>query len=290
MQKHSINIAITTVGISWFAGEKCMNAYSKMKESNEQNDMNSRLVVIMEQVNKYGRMNVLDMAEKLDVSTATIRRDLNELEQRGMIRRIHGGAVLASVSTTFEYQYHDKVALRMEEKKRIAIFAAEEVQDGDAIFLDSGTTTYQIASLLGSKKNLTVITYDMSIASILNNHTSAQIIVTGGIVRPYYNVLLGSITEAFIQNMMVDKVFISADAIHQNFGISNANYIESGVKSLLVKAGKKVILVADRTKFGKVAVSKFCDLEDIDLLITDKEVSQDMVTAIQEKGISIKCV
>lgn len=267
-----------------------MNAYNKMKESNEQNDMNSRLVVIMEQVNKYGRMNVLDMAEKLDVSTATIRRDLNELEQRGMIRRIHGGAVLASVSTTFEYQYHDKVALRMEEKKRIAIFAAEEVQDGDAIFLDSGTTTYQIASLLGSKKNLTVITYDMSIASILNNHTSAQIIVTGGIVRPYYNVLLGSITEAFIQNMMVDKVFISADAIHQNFGISNANYIESGVKSLLVKAGKKVILVADRTKFGKVAVSKFCDLEDIDLLITDKEVSHDMVTAIQEKGISIKCV
>ncbi len=267
-----------------------MNEFDETKKVKEQNNMSSRLVVIMEQINKYGRMNVWETAERLDVSTATIRRDLNELEQRGMIKRIHGGAVLSSVSTTFEYQYHDKVALRMEEKRRIADKAVEEIQDGDAIFLDSGTTTYQIALLLGNKKNLTVLTYDMSIAAVLNNHPSAQVIVTGGVLRPYYNVLLGSITESFIRNMMVDKVFLSADAIHQTYGISNANFIESGVKSLLVKAGKKIILVADRTKFGKLAVSKFCDLEEIDLLITDREVPPDMLAVMQGKGIRIKCV
>lgn len=261
-----------------------------MKEYDEAASKNGRLVAIMEKVNRYGRINVLDAAEEMDVSTATIRRDLNELEQQGLLRRVHGGAVLSNVSTTFEYQYHNKVALRMEEKKRIAIQAVEEIQDGDAIFLDSGTTTYQIALLLGTKKNLTVITYDMSIASVLNSHPSAQVIVTGGTVRQNYNVLVGSITDEFIRNMMVDKVFISADAIHRTFGISNANYIESGVKALLVKSGKKIILVADRTKFDKVAVSRFCDWTDIDLLITDKDASSDMVDFIRRKDVEVKCV
>ena len=198
--------------------------------------------------------------------------------------------MLSNVSTTFEYLYHAKVALRMDEKKRIAIQAANEIQDGDAIFFDSGTTTCQIAMCLSGKKQLTVITYDMSIATVLNNHPSIQVILTGGIVRQGYNVLVGSITENFIRNMMVDKVFLSADAIHTSFGISNANYVESGIKALLVNAGKKIILVADHSKFDKIAVSKFCNLSDIDMLITDNQISHSMAESIRENGIEIKCV
>ena len=252
--------------------------------------IHGRLIAIMEYLKKYGRLTVLDMSEYLNVSQATIRRDLKELQKQGVIRRTHGGAVLNGISTTFEYQYHDKVAMMMDEKERIAIQAALEIEDGDAVFLDSGTTTYQIAQHLQERKNLTVITYDMSIAIALNNHPSAQVIVTGGAVRSNYNVLVGSITEQFIRNMMVDKVFLSADAVDRNFGISNANYIESGVKSLLVKAGKKIILVADRTKFNKLAVSKFCDIKDIDLIITDKDISPDIVEVMMRNHVEVKRV
>ena len=261
-----------------------------MSEYENGNQNNHRLVMIMEKLNKYGRVDVQEIAQELDVSTATIRRYFNELEKQGRLRRVHGGAVLSTVSTTFEYLYHAKVALRMDEKKRIAIQAAEEIQDGDAIFLDSGTTTYQIAMCLSDKKELTVITYDMSIATVLNNHPSIQVILTGGMVRQGYNVLVGSITENFIRNMMVDKVFLSADAIHTDFGISNANYVESGIKALLVKAGKKVILVADHTKFDKIAVSKFCSLSEIDMCITDNEISRSMAESIRGSGVEIKCV
>ena len=116
-----------------------------MSEYENGNQNNHRLVMIMEKLNKYGRVDVQEIAQELDVSTATIRRYFNELEKQGRLRRVHGGAVLSNVSRSFEYLYHAKVALRMDEKKRIAIQAAEEIQDGDAIFLDSGTTTYQIA-------------------------------------------------------------------------------------------------------------------------------------------------
>ena len=249
-----------------------------MSEYENGNQNNHRLVMIMEKLNKYGRVDVQEIAQELDVSTATIRRYFNELEKQGRLRRVHGGAVLSNVSTTFEYLYHAKVALRMDEKKRIAIQAAEE------------TTTYQIAMCLSDKKELTVITYDMSIATVLNNHPSIQVILTGGMVRQGYNVLVGSITENFIRNMMVDKVFLSADAIHTDFGISNANYVESGIKALLVKAGKKVILVADHTKFDKIAVSKFCSLSEIDMCITDNEISRSMAESIRGSGVEIKCV
>lgn len=110
--------------------------------------IHGRLIAIMEYLKKYGRLTVLDMSEYLNVSQATIRRDLKELQKQGVIRRTHGGAVLNGISTTFEYQYHDKVAMMMDEKERIAIQAALEIEDGDAVFLDSGTTTYQIAQHL----------------------------------------------------------------------------------------------------------------------------------------------
>lgn len=251
---------------------------------------NGRLLIIMEKLKKSGRVNVLDLAQELVVSTATIRRDLSELEKQGMIRRTHGGAVLENVSTTFEYQYRDKLTFHMEEKQRIALQAVREIQDGDSIFLDSGTTTYQIALRLAEKKNLTIITYDMSIAVALNSHPSAQVIVTGGVVRSGYNVLLGSITEKFIQNMMVDEVFLSADGVDPAFGISNANYMEAGEKSLLMEAGKRKILVADRSKFGKVTVSKITDLNRLDLIITDRDLSVSVAEAIRQKGVEVKCV
>jgi DeoR/GlpR family transcriptional regulator of sugar metabolism len=130
----------------------------------------------------------------------------------------------------------------------------------------------------------------MSIASSLKISNASQVIVTGGVVREGYNILIGTITENFIRDMRVDIAFLSADAIDDRFGISNANYLEAGIKSLLVKAAKRLILITDRTKFGKVAVTKVCDIKDVDLIITDKDLPQEMVNMIIRSGVSIKCV
>jgi DeoR/GlpR family transcriptional regulator of sugar metabolism len=252
--------------------------------------LTERLAKTLEYLKKNGSLQVKDMAVMQDVSDATIRRDLSELEEMGLVKRIHGGAILSNISTTFEHMYHNKIGMRTEEKKRIAAQALAEIHDGDAIFLDSGTTTYQLALLMEEKKNLTIITNDMLIASSLKTHHTTQVIVTGGIVRTGFHVLLGTITENFIRDMRVDVVILSADAIDDKFGISNANYTEAGIKSLLVKAAKRVIAVADRTKFGKVAIAKVCNIKDIDLMITDKDLSQDMVNMIIRSGVNIKCV
>lgn len=254
------------------------------------NILSERQKNIMNQIKKNGSIQVKDMAVMLGVSEATVRRDLNEIEDLGLIKRIHGGAVLANISTTFEHMYNDKVVMQTEEKKRIAAQAISEIHDGDAIFLDSGTTTYQLTYLLKDKKNLTIITYDMLIATNLKVHHTSQVIVTGGIVRPGFGVLLGSLTENFIRNMRVDVVMLGADAIDYEFGISNANYAEAGIKSLLVQAAKRVVVLADRTKFGKVSVAKVCNINDVDLIITDRDLPQDMLNMIIRSGVNIKCV
>jgi DeoR/GlpR family transcriptional regulator of sugar metabolism len=254
------------------------------------NLLSERLTKTLEHIKRNGNLQVKDMAALQGVSDATIRRDLDKLEELGFVKRIHGGAVVSNISTTFEHMYHDKSVMLTEEKRRIAAQALQEIHDGDAIFLDSGTTTYQLGLLLDHKKNLTIITNDMLIASCLKIHHTSQVIVTGGIVRPGFHVLLGTLTENFIRDMRVDVVMLSADAIDDVFGISNANYTEAGIKSLLVKAAKRVIVVADRTKFGKVAVAKVCNIKEIDLIITDKDLPQDLVNMIIRSGVNIKCV
>lgn len=254
------------------------------------NLLTERLAKTLEHIKNNGSLQVKDVAAMQGVSEATIRRDLSRLEDMGLIKRIHGGAVASNISTTFEHMYHDKSVMRTEEKKRIATEVIQEIHDGDAIFLDSGTTTYQLGLLLDQKKNLTIITNDMLIASDIKMHHTSQIIVTGGIVRPGFHVLLGTITENFIRDMRVDVAILSADAIDDVFGISNANYTEAGIKSLLVKAAKRVIVAADRTKFGKVAVAKVCNIKEIDLIITDKNLPQDMINMIIRSGVNIKCV
>lgn len=249
----------------------------------------SRIKYIMDILQRFGSIRVNDAAEDLGVSAATIRRDLQALEDKGLLRRVYGGALLTGTSTTFEYPYNDKVGLQADEKIRIARAAAMEVADGESVFLDSGTTAFQLAQCLRKKRNLTIATVDLSIASLVYDPTT-QLILTGGIVRQGYNVLVGSTAENFIRDMRVDKAFLTADAVDLDFGISNTNYLEAGVKSQVAHAGRKVILIADHSKFGMMALTKLCDLKDVQMVITDQGLSRNTVVEMQNMGIVVKCV
>lgn len=249
-----------------------------------------RLRRILLYIESNGSAQIKELASDQKVSEATIRRDLDELVKIGSIKRTHGGAILNNYGASFEHIYNDKLRIQFEEKVRIGVSAAGMVCDGDTIFLDSGTTTYQIAMNLAAKKNIIVVTYDLAIASSIKLHPTSTLMVTGGMKREGYNVLIGSVTENFIKGLRVDRTFLTADAIDVDFGISNANFYEVGIKKLLIEAASETIVVADRTKFGKKAVAKVCDLSEIDMIVTDIDLPQALLNALSQRGNKIKCV
>ncbi len=235
-----------------------------------------RLKAVLAYIEANGSAQIRELADNQSVSEATVRRDLDELEKSGFIQRTHGGAMLLDQGASFERIYNDKMNLNLAEKRRIGAAAAVYAKEGSTIFLDSGTTSLQVALQLCSVPNLTIITHDLYIAAAVKFHPTTTVIVTGGIKREGYNLLVGSLVENFIRDLRVDVVFLTADAVDIDFGVSNANYIEAGIKTALSKVGKQIILTADATKFGKTAVARVCPLDRVHLVITDDALSEDI--------------
>ena len=231
-----------------------------------------------------------ELSAALGVSVATVRRDLALLSTQGLVSRTHGGALLPENSTAYERLYSEKRVLFQEEKRRIGQAAAGMVADGEAIILDTGSTTFQIACHLGRHKNLTIITNDLVIAAILEFDPTSQVIVTGGIRRAGFGVLVGSIAEDLLRSVRVNKVFLSADAVHLEHGISNATFAEAVTKRLMIEAAREVVLVVDHSKFGGVALAKVTGLERIHHIITDSGVSPEVLQGLARLGIPVTLV
>ncbi len=229
-----------------------------------------RLKRISDYIEQRGNAKISDLAQELCVSESTVRRDLDTLVREGLIQRSHGGATWIRHSSSYEHVYSEKMLIRGEEKKRIGAFCAEMVRDGDTLFLDSGTTTFQIAAGLRRKKDLTIFTYDLAIASTVEFAPSTTLVVTGGVKRENYNVLIGSVTEDFISRVRFSTLFLSADAIDEEFGVSNTGLPEASIKSKLIASAGRVVLAADSTKFGKVAMVKVSDLSAVHCIVTDR--------------------
>ena len=229
-----------------------------------------RLKRISDYIEQRGNAKISDLAQELGVSESTVRRDLDTLVREGLIQRSHGGATWIRHSSSYEHVYSEKMLIRGDEKKRIGAFCAEMVRDGDTLFLDSGTTTFQIAAGLRRKKDLTIFTYDLAIASTVEFAPSTTLVVTGGIKRENYNVLIGSVTEYFISRVRFSTLFLSADAIDEEFGVSNTGLPEASIKSKLIASAGRVVLAADSTKFGKVAMVKVSDLSAVQCIVTDR--------------------
>lgn len=226
---------------------------------------------ILQYIRVHGSGQIKSLADWLDVSQATVRRDLDEMSQAGLIERTHGGAVSNRNGSSFEQRYEEKLTLMEQEKRRIAQGAMNYVRPGDTIFLDSGTTIYYFGSKLCDIPNLTIFTYDIMVAYSIDIHPTSNIIVTGGMRRQgYNNVLIGNMVVEFLRNLRIDNVFLGADAIDVEFGVSNSNIYEAEIKSQAVASGNKVFLLADHSKFNKVALAKVCNLEKINTLITDE--------------------
>ncbi len=245
---------------------------------------------MMEYIEANTSAQIHELSEKFHVSEATVRRDLDELDQQGVLRRTHGGAIKVDRSTSYESMYSEKIALMTEEKQRIAERAAQMVHPGDTVIIDSGTTTFFIAQSLAHHENLTIITNDLYIAYQTPIHPSSTLIVTGGARRRGRQELVGTMTENFIRNTHVDIAFIGADGVDIIGGATNANFAEVGVKTLMLSAAGKSVVAVDHSKFGRVALAKICELQDVDLFLTDTGLDGEMLQRLRKLNVNIETV
>ena len=244
-----------------------------------------RRTLILKKLNENRYVQVSDLAEELDVTTVTIRRDLDEMEEDGLCIRKRGGAIRVNPGVSMEMPYNIKQHEMVEAKERIAHQALELIDDGDTIILDAGSTTYALALLLNTKVQIKVVTNDLKIAVKLAENPKINLICTGGTVRTSVYSLQGSMTESFIKDIKVDKTFLGADAVHMDGVISNVNIEEVAIKKAMIKAADQTILLADSSKFIKSGFYRVCDLNDIDILISDKEISKKSLDLIESYDI-----
>ncbi|HWR24339.1 MAG TPA: DeoR/GlpR family DNA-binding transcription regulator [Feifaniaceae bacterium] len=246
-----------------------------------------RKQTITDIVNKMGKATVSYLCEHFSVSPATIRNDLRELEEAGAIKRTHGGAISSS-RINYEPVTSQKEVVRVAQKQAIAKLAATFIQPGDAIALDTGTTTMELAKQLSGIDNLTVVTNDIQIASYLERNTDVMIILAGGALRRHFHCTVGQMAIESISDLHVDKAFMAANGVHPTKGVTTPNMDMASIKAHMVDAADEVYLLADSSKLGKAAFITFTTLSNVDIMITDQEADPAFVDAVKQLGVDVR--
>lgn len=242
---------------------------------------------IVQRLQEDGFVEITALSAALDADPSTIRRDLRELEQRGLARRTRGGALSGPASGEKDIPYEVKRIENMPAKQAIGRYAAAMIRDSDAVLLDSGSTTFQIAQTLRKRDNISVVTNDLNVAMCLANSPGIRLVVTGGILLESVYTLVGPQAVAGLSGLHVDRAFLGADAIHHDAGITNVTFVEVDVKRAMIAAAREVVVVADSSKFDHHALATVAPLKDVDLIITDDGLDP----AIRELyGDRVRCV
>jgi DeoR/GlpR family transcriptional regulator of sugar metabolism len=242
--------------------------------------------LILQTVRGDGKVTVGELSQSLEVSQVTIRRDLRELAERGLLQRAHGGAVLHTTAPPEPPVLHRMTQARRN-KEQIARAAAALVCNGDSVFIGSGTTTAHVARNLITRQDLTVVTNAMNIASEFALATGVTVVVTGGMMRASELSLVGHITEQALREVRVDKVVIGMRAISLEEGMTNDYLPEVMTDRTIIEMAPELIVVADHTKFGKVATAYVAPVERITTLVTDGEADRNFLVRLEELGIRV---
>jgi DeoR family transcriptional regulator of aga operon len=265
---------------------------SDMNERSEKQA--NRAAIILKELRRAGSASVEALSETLDVSLATIRRDLQELEENGLLRRTHGGAIpiepLFYEAFRHDQSFQDQVESCAEEKRRIALAAAELVSPGDTIALTAGTTTNEVVRRLPSVGGVTVVTNTVNVAMELSKRKDVHVFVTGGHLRGDWFSLVGAEAVASMSGVFVDVLFIGVNGIDAHHGLTCINADEVEINRSMVRQAKRKIAVADHRKLGVVTKWLICPTNAIDLLITDKGASDKMIAPFLEQKVKIRRV
>lgn len=250
-----------------------------------------RQAMIAQLVKQQQLVKVTDLMERFEVSDMTIRRDLSVLEQRGLIKKIYGGAVLVDTGEGTDQDVN--LAVRAAEfthfKQEIGQCAATFVEADDVILIDAGTTTLEFAKAIRNFAGLVVVTNSLPIASELAERTSS-LLFAGGIVRPSTHSTVGPKTKDFLSDLRVSKLFLGASSLSMDQGLMNSNLYESEIKRTMMAAADKVFVLADASKFGSKSYHVFAQWSEVDVLITDQRVTEDSRRRLAERGVQVVAV
>jgi DeoR/GlpR family transcriptional regulator of sugar metabolism len=242
---------------------------------------------ILELIQLNGSMSTSELAKMVGASPLTLRKDLAVLESRGLVKRTHGGAISRGLDSRMELSFFEKSKFNLEEKVRIAYRASEMIQVGDSIILDAGTTTLQIAKHIKDKIDIHILTNSVYNLLELAESPGIEVSLTGGSLRKISRSLIGPLAISSFSNVHAGKLFLGATGVSLEKGLTSPNMIEAQTKSAMIRAADTVILVVDHSKFGKTALGKFGELEEVQILITDKQVPSEIIEAVIQKGIEV---
>lgn len=243
---------------------------------------------ILEQLQNKKRVVVSELSTEFGVSEETIRRDLEKLENDGLVIKSYGGAVLNEHSV-FDLPYNLRKNKQIVEKQQIASLIAEMIRDGEAIMLDASSTSVYIAKRLKeTKKKLTVITNSVEVLVELYDTTDWNVISTGGVSRQQSFALVGPHADELIASYHVEKAIISCKGLDVNAGFTDADEQNTSCKRMMLRAAKERILAADSSKFGEIAFKKIADWTDITKVVTDKKPDKKWMDIFKE--LRIECV
>jgi DeoR family transcriptional regulator, glycerol-3-phosphate regulon repressor len=246
---------------------------------------NPRQLEILERARTVGRVLVDELATSMDVTPQTIRKDLNDLCERGLLSRIHGGAIVTSGVSNLAYDARRFVA--QTEKQVIGAAAAARIPNRASLFINIGTTTEEVAKALISHEDLLVITNNLNVATLLYPNPRIEVIIAGGPVRRLDGAVIGEAAVLFIQQFKVDFAVIGSSAIDADGALLDFDYREVRVSRAIIENARQVILVSDRMKFERTAPVRIGHLSDIDLFITDRLPDDKMAQICRLNGVEV---
>ncbi|MFJ8045049.1 DeoR/GlpR family DNA-binding transcription regulator [Kitasatospora sp. NPDC096147] len=251
---------------------------------------------LLELLNEQGKLEVEEAAEALEVSAATIRRDLDQLARQQMVTRTRGGAVAHNVSYDLPLRY--KTARNADAKQRIGAAVAELIAPGEVVGLNGGTTTTEVARALavrpepdgGAGQALTIVTNAVNIANELTVRPQVKIVLTGGVARPQSYELIGPLATLVLSELALDVTVLGVDALDAEYGATAHNEGEASVNRLLAERARRVVVAADSTKLGHRAFARICAPERISVLVTDAGITPELTAAFTEAGVRVIAV
>lgn len=259
-----------------------------MQESKSNTDpesLSKRQREILELINKQGFVAIDALTSLFQVTPQTIRRDINNLCDRNLLQRHHGGA--SRVTSVQNIDYSDRKNIMGEEKRRIAEMVARKIHDHASLFINIGTTTEEVATALANHKNLRVITNNLNVAVNMSDNNNCQVIIAGGMVRKKDKGITGEATIDFIRQFKVDIAIIGTAGIDEDGSLFDYDYHEVRVTKEIMQNSRQVFLVTDHTKFSRNAMVRMADLSEIDRIFTDNMPPQNFQELLKEKDVAL---
>lgn len=239
--------------------------------------------LILDALRTDGPVTVTGLAQRLGASEATIRRDLIQLDDEGLLRRVYGGAV---PSDQRDDPFGEVAMVRVAEKDAIARCCADLVRDGETVLLDIGTTAHRVARQLRGRP-LTVVTSNLAVYEELADDTSIELVLLGGMLRREYRSLVGFLTEDNLRQVHADRLFLGTSGVRPGGHVMDTTVVEVPVKRAMIAASDQVVLVADADKFPGTGVARVCGPQELDVVVTNDDADAATTAALREVGVEV---